>query len=145
MYPDLFDGIVAGAPAIDFNMLVSWRARFFTITGQPGSPDFIGPKVWTDVIHPEIMRQCDELDGARDGIIEHPDRCHFDPGTIECKDDHSRERLSREQIKKVRKIYAPLLHEGRVLYPGATPGGEVLASKGLYSGKPFQYSVVSAI
>lgn len=71
-FPEDFDGIVAGAPGVDFNDLVSWRARFFTITGAIGSADFISATAWKTWIHDEVLRQCDTTDKAKDGIIEDP-------------------------------------------------------------------------
>lgn len=68
-FPNDFDGIVAGAPAVDFNNLYSWRASFFPITSPIGSPDFITATMWSGLIHDAILAQCDHLDGVIDGIM----------------------------------------------------------------------------
>ena len=86
MFPEDFGGIVAGAPALDFNNLVSWRARFFPIIGAIGSPNFISASTWTSLIHGEILKQCDGIGGVIDGIIEDPNLCNFDLGTLLCAD-----------------------------------------------------------
>ena len=65
MLPNDFDGIVAGAPGVDFNNLISWRARFFTITGAANSTNFIPATAWKTWIHDEVLRQCDAIDGLR--------------------------------------------------------------------------------
>lgn len=58
-FPDDFDGIVAGAPAVDFNDLISWRASFYPITGAIGSENFISADAWKTTIHDEILaREC---------------------------------------------------------------------------------------
>jgi feruloyl esterase len=144
-YPEDYDGIVAGAPAIDFNNLVSWRARFYTITGAKGSHDFIDSGRWKGLIHDEVLRQCDHLDGLVDGIIEQPDLCAFDPESLRCQVSSSSPCLTSLEIEKVRAVFAPYLHSnGDLIFPGMIPGSEVLAANGLYSGSPFPYSVVSS-
>ncbi|KAM3537220.1 hypothetical protein ARSEF1564_009860 [Beauveria bassiana] len=40
-YPEDFDGIVAGALAVDFLHMNDYRANFFTITGGPDSDNYI--------------------------------------------------------------------------------------------------------
>src|SRR5579871_2312644 len=37
------------------------------------------------VLHAAVLQKCDALDGVRDGVIEDPRRCIFDPKEIECK------------------------------------------------------------
>ena len=64
-FPTLFDGILAAAPAVDVNILLGWGA---VVTGAVR--DLAMP--W-EAIHSEIMRQCDQLDGKLDGIIDDPD------------------------------------------------------------------------
>ncbi|MCJ1243336.1 putative feruloyl esterase B-2 [Trapelia coarctata] len=141
IFPEDFDGIVAGAPALDFNNLQSWRASFFPITGSVNSSDFITASTWTGLIPEEVLRQCDGLDGVMDGIIEDPDLCHFRPEALLCSSDTATNCLTPIQVEMVRKIFSPLFREGGMLiYPAMQPGSEVFAVQKLYAGKPFSYS-----
>jgi ABC-type uncharacterized transport system fused permease/ATPase subunit len=40
-------------------------------------------------IHDEVMRQCDMLDDVKDGILENPRACKFDPTPLTCKNASS--------------------------------------------------------
>lgn len=67
MFPNDFYGIVAGAPAFDFNDLQSWSGWLSVITGFDNtSSGYVTQSLWTTV-HEEILRQCDGIDGAIDG------------------------------------------------------------------------------
>jgi hypothetical protein len=144
MFPNDFDGIVAGSPALDFNNLYSWRASFFTITGPNSSPDFITAEKW-GLIHDEVLRQCDGLDGALDGIIEDPSLCNFRPEALLCANcSVASTCLTPVQAEMVRKIFTPFYGEdGKLIYPAMQPGGEGLAATGLYAGKPWPLSLVT--
>ncbi|KAK2873512.1 putative feruloyl esterase B-2 [Arthroderma sp. PD_2] len=140
-FPNDFDGIVAGAPGLDFNNLVSWRASFFPLTGTSESPDFIPPAAWKTYIHDEVLRQCDGIDGVMDGIIEDPSLCHFNPDALRCKTGQERDCLTQTQVNIVRQIFSPLIgRDGKVIYSAMQPGSEELATTKLYAGKPFSYS-----
>ncbi|KAI0164102.1 tannase and feruloyl esterase [Xylariaceae sp. FL1272] len=143
MFPEDFDGIVAGAPAVDFDDLYSWRASFYTVTGAVGSPDFISPDTWKTTIHNEILGQCDLIDGVADGIIEDPALCHWDPESLLC-DSSGRNTtgcLSSIQVEMVKTIFSDYFWpDGTLLYPRMNPGSEILAADGLYSGKPYSPS-----
>ena len=140
-FPGDFDGIVAGSPALDFNNLVSWRANFFPITGSTNSSNFISALTWTNLIHNEILSQCDSLDGVKDGIIEDPNLCKFRPETLLCIHNTMRNCLTQPQVDIVRKIFSSLYGEdGALLYPAMQPGSELIAVQKLYAGKPFSYS-----
>ena len=146
MFPSDFDGIVAGSPALDFNNLQSWRARFFPITGSASTSDFILPATWTNLIHGEVLNQCDGLDGAVDGIIEDPNLCSFRPEALLCKEKTTTDCLTSIQVEKVREIFSPFYREnGSLIYPAMQPGSEVLAAMNLYAGKPFSYSEVTPL
>ncbi|RAO67358.1 uncharacterized protein BHQ10_003370 [Talaromyces amestolkiae] len=63
-FPNDFDGVVAGSPAFNFINLSNWGARFLGITGTNTSDTFVTANQWGTLIHNEIIRQCDALDGA---------------------------------------------------------------------------------
>lgn len=141
-FPGDYDGIVAGAPAVDFNNLYGSRANFFTITGGPGSRDYITVDTWTGLIHREVLRQCDGIDGVADGIIEIPSKCRFDPATLLCPADQTSDCLSAAQVKQVQQVYAPYTYpDGTLIFPRMNPGNELEAVQGLLAGKPFSSSV----
>ncbi|KAI0529947.1 feruloyl esterase B [Xylaria digitata] len=142
-FPEDFDGIVAGAPAVDFNSLYSFRASFFPITGDTESPDFISPDTWKTTIHNEVIKQCDYIDGVEDGIIEDPILCHVDTERLLCgyNNSTSTDCLSAAQVGIVKAVFDDYLWpNGTLLYPRVNPGGELLAADGLYSGKPYSPS-----
>lgn len=144
MFPEDFDGILAGSPALDFNNLQSWRASFFPITGPNTSSNFISKSTWATLIHDEILNQCDEIDGVIDGIIEDPNLCNFRPETLLCAADTSTDCLTSAQVEIVRKVFSPLYEEnGDLIYPAMQPGSEIKAAEKLYAGTPFSYSEVT--
>ena len=143
MFPQDFDGIVAGSPALEFNNLTSWRANFFPITDSVNSTNFITPSKWTNLIHNEILKQCDGIDGVIDGIIEVPDLCNFSPDTLLCNSTTTANCLTPAQVEMVRKVFSPLYgDDGTLTYPAMQPGSEVMAVSKLYAGMPFSYSQV---
>lgn len=82
-FPDDIDGVVAGAPAASFSNLTSWSGYFYTVTGPVNSSTFIPAALWR-VIHDDILRQCDGLDGYVDGILEDPNLCQYRPEALIC-------------------------------------------------------------
>lgn len=143
-YPGDFDGIVAGAPALDFNNLISWRASFYPLTGIPPNPEFVKSDMWSRLIHNAVLEQCDELDGVKDGIIEYPDLCQFDASVLQCLPAVTEDCLSASQVDVVSGFFKPLTYnDGELIYPGMHVGTEKLAVKGLYAGRPFITSLVS--
>ena len=122
-YPEDYDGILAGAPVIDFTALIAAFAYDTQVlTMDPAS--FIPPaKIPT--IAAAVNAACDVADGVHDGILNDPRQCHFDPATIQCKGEDSDKCLTAAQVTALKKLYAGMLDsKGRVVYPGYLPGGE---------------------
>lgn len=141
-YPNDFDGVVAGSPAINFINLLSWSAHFYPITGPPSSDTYLSPAKWK-VVHEEVLRQCDTIDGAKDGIIEDPTLCRPILQTLTCPTHTSNKTtcLSSAQVQTAQQILSPLYGvNGTLLYPQMQPGSEVLAAPIMYNGQPFSYS-----
>ncbi|KAF8072292.1 tannase and feruloyl esterase [Lyophyllum atratum] len=126
-FPEDFDGIVAGAPATNWNHFAGWGAMMGRYVGAPHantSASFIPPALW-DIIAVEILKQCDELDGVKDGIITEPDACEFRPEAIQCTAKNTTSCLSKAQVDTLRKIYQPLYgSEGELISPRYDPGTE---------------------
>jgi Tannase and feruloyl esterase len=122
-YPEDYDGILAGAPANNWTPLLT-TAAYDTqaLTLDPAS--FIPPaKIPT--IAAAVNAACDETDGVRDGILNDPRQCHFDPATIQCKAEDSDKCLTAAQVAALKKLYVGTLDsQGHVVYPGYLPGAE---------------------
>jgi len=141
-FPEDFDGIVAGAPAIAFNNLTSWSGHFYPITGPPNSSTFVTTAQWA-AVHLDVLKQCDGLDGLEDGILEDPSQCTYDPSGLVCPGStiNSTSCLTPTQVNTVRAVFSPLLNEdGDLVYPRLQPGAEIGASFVLFNGVPFPYT-----
>ncbi|KAK3216369.1 hypothetical protein GRF29_8g3052575 [Pseudopithomyces chartarum] len=144
LFPNDYDGILVGAPALNFNLMSAWRASFYTITGSANSSSFIKPEVWQGLIHSEVLKQCDALDGVTDSLLVDPSLCAavFRPEALLCTAHTEENCLTSQQVETVRKVFSPLYGvDGEIIYPPLAPGAEVLATQRLLSGTPFPYSV----
>jgi Tannase and feruloyl esterase len=125
-YPDDYDGIVAGASANYITHLQAGAEYLSWVSLKDGTtgPDYIPPSKYP-AIHQAALAACDALDGVKDGVIEDPMLCHFDPKTIECKGQDGPGCLSAAQVKTAQAIYAGAKYEdGQQIYPGLEPGTE---------------------
>ncbi|KAJ7917031.1 tannase and feruloyl esterase [Mycena leptocephala] len=137
-YPEDFDGIIAGASATNFNRLLHWSGMMARAIGAPhaaSSPAFIPAKLWK-LVAAEVLAQCDELDGVRDGIITEPDTCNFRPEALLCPSGSSSNKtcLTPPQVAALHKIYAPLYDAGELLYSRSDPGSEGLHLGAIFNG-----------
>ena len=140
-FPDDFDGIVAGAPAFAFSNLTSYGGWQWTAGGSPSSPQYVKSSMW-GMIHKEVIRQCDHLDGYKDGIIEDFEQCQFDINPLLCKSLNTKVGtcLNQAQAAFVRAFYRPLLQrDGSIIFPGTPIGTEPTFISGY--GTPLQITV----
>ncbi|MFZ1204848.1 MAG: tannase/feruloyl esterase family alpha/beta hydrolase [Candidatus Acidiferrales bacterium] len=127
-FPTDFDAIAAGDPAYYITHLqaVSEYMTWLSLKDGVKAPGYIPPSKYP-VIHRAALDACDSLDGVRDGFIEDPTRCHFDPETIRCpgKSDFA-SCLTEPQVQTAKLIYAgPKFADGTQVYPGFDPGSEL--------------------
>ena len=72
-----------------------------------------------------VLAACDAADGVKDGLLNDPRKCNFDPGTLLCKGADSNDCLTAVQVDSVKKAYAPLkTSKGDLVYPGYAKGSE---------------------
>lgn len=79
-YPEAFDGIVAGAPAINWNPLMGSLYHPQAVlnalgNSRPSNCEF-------EAITAAAIEACDGLDGVYDTIISRPELCKFDPFSV---------------------------------------------------------------
>jgi len=124
-FPDDFEGVVVGAPA---NFWTHQFASFIwneqATLNDPAS--YIPPSKLPE-LQAAALAACSDLDGAKEGILEDPRRCHFDPAVIQCKGADGPNCLTAPQVEAAKKIYAGPRnpHTGEQIYPGYEPSTEV--------------------
>jgi feruloyl esterase len=94
------------------------------------------------VLHQAVLDACDALDGVKDGLINDPTRCHFDPKVTECKGADGPSCLTTAQVGAAKRIYAALKDPktGKEISPGLEPGSELLWAGQAAGPRPFGVS-----
>ncbi|MCW2338591.1 feruloyl esterase [Sphingobium sp. B2D3A] len=125
-YPEDFDGIIAGAPALSITPgVVRIIHESQVARGADGQP-ILTPQS-TQLLHRAVMAACDGLDGLKDGQIDNPRRCRFDPRTLVCKPGQRTDCVSAQQAETMHRLYeGPRDAEGRPLFFGGEPYGSEL-------------------
>ena len=122
-YPGDFDGVIAGAPAINPRSAaqIVWVAQAV----HKDAASFI-PAAKFPTIQKAVLDACDAKDGVKDGVLEDPTRCKFDPGVLLCKGADGPDCLTAAQVESARKAYSPVLNPRtkELIFPGFEPGSE---------------------
>lgn len=123
-YPEDYDGFVVGAP---WNFQSHSTAGFIWDAQALNAPGAAIPASKLPAINKAVVEACDAKDGLRDGVIEDPSKCAFDPGTLACKNAESDECLTPAQITALKKLYAGPANPrtGMSIFPGWAPGSEL--------------------
>jgi pimeloyl-ACP methyl ester carboxylesterase len=126
-YPKLFDGIVAGAPAMRTNYS-NLADKWVTVAlnqvaskDEQGRPQTARALSDTDkkLVIDSLLKTCDARDGVSDGMIFDPRGCGFDPTALVCKGPKTDSCLSAEQAAALKKGFAgPKDSRGMQVYPG---------------------------
>jgi feruloyl esterase len=125
-FPQDYDGIVAGAPANNWTHLMVGDLWPAVVTRKDPAASL--PPAKLEVLHTAVLAACDKLDGVKDGLLENPVRCPFDPATVQCKDGEQDNCLTAAQVETARKIYggARSPSTGKQIFPGMPPGSELV-------------------
>ena len=125
-YPADYDAIIAGATPVASPRLHGVRMQFNRMVHRtPGS--YIPPEKYP-AIHDAALKACDALDGVKDGVIDQPDRCSFDPSAMQCKADDGPSCLTPSQVETARAMYGPVKDpktDVTLSFPMLHPGSEL--------------------
>ena len=124
-YPADFDAVIAGAPAVNWVHLHAGRIAMNQAINRSASGRIPPDKY--PLIHDAALNACDSADGVKDGVIENPLACHFDPQVLSCRGEDTSACLTREQVGAARAFYAPVRDSktGALVMPGLEPGSEL--------------------
>jgi hypothetical protein len=116
-FPGDFDGIVAGAPVLNFvdtTIAGLWNAR--AVSDGPLTLDAI------KLVAAAVYAKC----GGADGVIDDPRRCAFDPARDlpKCSGGTGSGCVTESQANALKKIYGGVTKDGKPYFPGQPLGAE---------------------
>lgn len=114
--PEAFDGIISGAPALDYPGLVGTAFSWIVQANTDADGQQILQPEDVATVQDAVYDACDGDDGVEDGLISDPQSCDFDPASLS-------DTLSDEKITVLQKWYRPAESGDETLYPAAVPEG----------------------
>jgi len=123
-FPEDFDGIVANAPWVDqtgFTVGAIWNQR--ALDEAPVTAEKMA------LVADRVMEKCDAIDGLKDGLIDDPRKCAFDPSrdVPACRAGSDGPAcLTPAQAAAIAKIYSGPVSNGKPYFPGFMPGSEAV-------------------
>jgi feruloyl esterase len=127
-FPDDFDGIVAGAPVLNFSLtMAGFACREQALLAAPV------PYAKLATLAERIYALCDDKDGLKDGLIDDPRRCNFQPARDLPRCTSSEETskcFTDAQIGTLEKIYGDIKGQGKRIFPGWPVGAEIAGADG---------------
>ena len=127
-FPDDFDGLVAGAPVLNFSGTMIAYAK--TAQALAAAPI---PYAKLATLAARVMAHCDERDGLKDGLIDDPRRCDFRAtrDLPKCTDGAENvDCFTAAQIATLESIYSDVMGQGKRVFPGWPVGAEVADAGG---------------
>ncbi len=123
-YPEMFDGIISGAPAMDYPGLVATKMSWLMQANRDKDGNWILQPGKDALIGDAVMAQCDGADGAEDGVIADPRACDVDLSGLQCVGGATEGCLTADELKVIDKWrQGPVNRQGERLYPGGVPEG----------------------
>ena len=122
-YPDDFNGILAAAPTLQWSQIMMkglWNRAALEGSGLTASK--------MSNVFKAVAAKCDAQDGLRDGLMDDPRQCRFDPASDmpRCAAGaEGAECLTNRQVDALQLIYSgPKNSRGEQLFVSQVPGSE---------------------
>lgn len=133
MFPEDFDGVMAGCPSWWTTHQQTWQLEVGLINLPENTSHYIHPDTFP-WISDQVMAQCDSADGIEDGVIMDPKRCDFYYEAMLCRPGSNNNGsastaatcLSADQIATLEALHRPLAYGNNTWsYPNFGLGSEV--------------------
>lgn len=121
-YPQMFDGLVVGYPALNFPkaaLQFAWNVQTLYRVNHDIGAALTERDI--DLISKALIDQCDTLDGLKDDLIFASDTCQkrFQPTLLACKSEFDRYCLAPQKIAAIMRMQqGPKNSKGQSLYSG---------------------------
>ena len=124
-YPQDYDGIVSGAPAINWPKLMMqslWGSVQMNTAANPV------PSCKLTAATAAAVAACDAIDGVKDGVIEDPKRCTYDPKALLGTSAEGCDAFTQTDVDLIRKLWqGPTREDGSFLWYGQPRGADLNA------------------
>lgn len=124
-YPADYDGVIAGDPVYDSSHIQGTQLWLWQIFHRDDASNIPPEKL--ALLHAAVLAACDGLDGVKDGVLEDPTRCGYDPALLECKHDEANDCLTTPQVEAAKQSYVGPVNPktGQPVWPGREWGSEM--------------------
>src|SRR5205823_5359522 len=120
-FPDEYDGLVIGAPAINWDRFIPSELWPHVVMNKTVGAPISAAKLAAATT--AAVAACDASDGVLDGVINDPRRCTYDPGALVCKNEGGASCLTPQEADAIRKIWnGPTDASGQRLWFGLERG-----------------------
>ena len=124
-YPDDYNGIAAAAPAINWTNLIMqslWGSMLMNTGSNPI------PSCKLAAATAAAVADCDGIDGVKDGVIEDPNRCTYDPKALVGTSAGDCGVFTEADAGIIRKLWqGPTREDGSRLWYGQSRGADLNA------------------
>jgi hypothetical protein len=127
-FPNDFDGIVAGSPGL--YQTATHLSRAYWMKEMNANPF---PATKLGLLARKVYDHCDAKDGLKDGLIDDPRRCDFQPARDlpRCAAGADQpDCFTDGQVKALEHIYGDVTAQGKRFFPGWPVGAEVAGPNG---------------
>ena len=109
-YPDVFDGVIAGAPWLSMTETLGVRAAWFSQALRDPAGELVIGAEEAALVARKVYESCDAKDGVADGLLSNPTSCAFDLGELACDGDRKDNAdgpicLTDSELDVVNRIY----------------------------------------
>lgn len=125
-YPGSFDGVLVGAAAWYTSHLNTWVTKVASYNWPADEDKHIDWRL-LPAIADEVIKQCDDIDGAVDGIISLPGLCNVNFEALSCEKPGANQSacLTSAQAQTLKNVYGDWNSStGEFLYTGLSPSSE---------------------
>jgi feruloyl esterase len=127
-FPEDYDGIVAGDPAANWTRFQTGGHLWIALALNKDPESHI-PAGKLRLMDDAVNAACDAIDGIKDGVLDDPRQCKFDPRVLACQaGQNPASCFTPKQVKAVSDIWSGAkTSSGEEVYPAYMRGAEAAA------------------